>query len=163
MNGLLEGGTAVLFAVVLYALFYAIAGAQLRALLVADESPAYRVFGTLGVLAVAAIVWSFVGALVYWGILIWFRIWLQEPHAWRQQILSLTGWFPFGALFKYGPFPAGGPRAVAIVVGFPLCMFLAAGVVAICHWLRRDERADAPVSGGTMALARELGNTKERT
>ncbi len=152
MDQLVEGGTAVLYAVVLYAAFYGIAGAQLRNVLVADESPAWRIFAALGVIIVSSVVWLLVGTLVYWGNLVWFRIWLQEPHAWRGQILSLTGWFPFGALFKYGPFPAGGLRAVAIVLGYPATLLVCAGLWSLWHRLRHDETARA---GGTMlALAR---------
>lgn len=129
--GVIEGGTAVLFAIVIYALFYGLTGAQVRKVLVADEEPVVRIFGFLGIAFVALMVWAIVGAFVYWGILIWFRIWLQETHPWRQDILSATGWFPFGALFKYGHIPAGGVRGAIILLGFPVGLLIAGGVVAV--------------------------------
>ena len=97
-----EGGTAVLFAIVIYALYYGITGMQVYKVLVADEEPITRVLWFVGIAFVSMMVWAIVGGFVYWGILIWFRIWLRQPHAWHQQILSMTGWFPFGLLLKYG-------------------------------------------------------------
>src|SRR5690348_18364524 len=94
--GFIEGGTAVLYAIVIYAIYYGIVGMQVQTLLTADEEPGTRVFWFVGITFVSIMVWAIVGAVVYWGILIWFRIWLREPHAWRQEILSDTGWFPFG-------------------------------------------------------------------
>jgi hypothetical protein len=129
--GVIEGGTAVLFAIVIYAIFYGLAGTQVRKLLVADEEPVVRILGFFGIAFVALMVWAIVGAFVYWGILIWFRIWLRDPHPWRQDILSATGWFPFGLLYKYGHIPAGGIRAVLILLGFPVALLLAGGVVAV--------------------------------
>jgi hypothetical protein len=129
--GVIEGGTAVLFAIVIYALFYGLTGAQVRKVLIADEVPVVRIFGFLGIAFVALMVWAIVGAFVYWGILIWFRIWLQAPHPWRQDILSATGWFPFGALFKYGHIPVGGVRAALILIGFPIALLIAGGIVAV--------------------------------
>src|SRR5690348_5360022 len=116
--GVIEGGTAVLFAIVIYAIFYGLAGAQVRKLLVADEEPVVRILGFFGIAFVALMIWAIVGAFVYWGILIWFRIWLRDPHPWRQEILSATGWFPMGLLLKYGHVPKGGIRAAIIFFGF---------------------------------------------
>ena len=132
--GFIEGGTAVLFAVSMYGLFYAIAGAQVQKVLIADEEPTTRVFWFFGIAFVSLMVWAMVGAFVYWVILIWFRIWLREPHAWRQQILSDTGWFPFGVILKHGPIPPGGVRGIVIFAGYPIVLLVAASVVAL--WLR---------------------------
>jgi hypothetical protein len=129
--GVIEGGTAVLFAIVIYALFYGLTGAQVRKLLVADEEPVVRIFGFLGIVFVALMVWAIVGAFVHVGLLVWFRIWLRDPHPWRQHILNVTDWFPVGLLFQYGPFPPGGLRILAIVVGFSIVLMFAAGAVAI--------------------------------
>src|SRR5436309_2668110 len=98
--GVIEGGTAVLFAIVIYAIFYGLAGAQVRKLLVADEEPVVRILGFFGIAFVALMVWAIVGAFVHVGMLVWFRIWLRDPHPWRQQILRVTDWFPLALLFK---------------------------------------------------------------
>lgn len=129
--GFIEGGTAVLFAVVVYGIFYGLAGSQARSIIVADEAPVARVFGFLAVAFVSLLIWGVVGGVVYWGILIWFRIWLREPQPWRQQILSMTGWFPFGLILKRGPFPVGGARFAVILLGFPLALLVAAGGISI--------------------------------
>jgi hypothetical protein len=129
--GVIEGGTAVLFAIVIYAIFYGLTGAQVRKVLVADEEPVVRVFGFLGIVVVALMVWAVVGAFVHVGLLVWFRIWLRDPHPWRQEILNITDWFPVGLLFQYGPFPPGGMRIVVILVGFTIVVIIAAGMVAI--------------------------------
>ncbi len=129
--GFIEGGTAVLFAIVVYGIFYGLAGSQARNIVVADESPVGRVFGFLAVAFVSLLIWGGVGGVVYWGILIWFRIWLREPQPWRQQILSMTGWFPFGLILKRLPFPEGAVRLAVILLGFPLALLAAAGVISI--------------------------------
>ena len=154
--GFIEGGTAVLFAIVIYALYYGITGMQVYKILVADEEPGTRVFWFLGITFVSMMVWAIVGGFVYWGILIWFRIWLRQPHAWHQQILSMTGWFPFGLLLKYGPFPKGGIRGIVIFVGYPVVLLLAAGVVAVVLRVRGAFERDTPhVRPGTPAQMKE--------
>jgi hypothetical protein len=134
--GFIEAGSAVLFAIVVYAIFYGMAGVQIRKVLIADEEPITRVFWFLGATFISFMVWAMVGAVVYWGILIWFRIWLKQPHAWHAQILSATGWFPFGLILKHGPFPEGGLRGLVIFGGYPFVVLIAAGVVAICLRVR---------------------------
>ncbi|MHB8646172.1 MAG: hypothetical protein ACYDAR_10340 [Thermomicrobiales bacterium] len=129
--GFIEGGTAVLYAIVLYALYYGIVGTQVYKALIADEEPLTRVFWFIGITFVSLMVWAMIGAVVYWGILIWFRIWLQQPHAWRQEILSVTGWFPFGLILKHGPIPTGGVRGLFILLGYPVVLLIAAGIAAI--------------------------------
>ena len=95
--GFIEGGTAVLYAIVLYALYYGIVGMQVYKVLTADEEPMTRVLWFIGITFVSIMVWAIVGAVVYWGILIWFRIWLgSQPQSWLQDVLSDTGWFPNG-------------------------------------------------------------------
>jgi len=131
--GFIEGGTAVLYAIIVYAIYYGMAGTQVYKILVADEEPVLRVFWFIGITFVSLMVWAIVGAVVYWGILIWFRIWLRQPHAWRQEILSVTGWFPFGVILKHGPVPQGGVRGAFILLGYPVALLIAAGVVAVGH------------------------------
>ncbi len=130
----IEGGTAVLYAIILYALYYAVVGMQVYKALTADEEPLTRAFWFVCITFVSLMVWAIVGAVVYWGILIWFRIWLQQPHAWLQEILSDTGWFPFGLILKHGPIPVGGVRGAFILFGHPVVLLIAAGMVAL--WLR---------------------------
>jgi len=127
----IEGGTAVLYAIILYALYYAIVGMQMYKALTADEEPLTRAFWFVGITFVSLMVWAIVGAVVYWGILIWFRIWLQQPHAWLQEILSDTGWFPFGLILKHGPIPTGGVRGLFIFLSYPVVLLIAAGMAAI--------------------------------
>ena len=83
-----EGGIAVLFAAAVYGAFFAVAGAQLHRALFADEGPGMRTFYAVVVAVISGIVWVMVGAVVYWGILLWFRFFLQEPQPWRQQLLA---------------------------------------------------------------------------
>ncbi len=130
----IEGGTAVLYAIILYTLYYGIVGMQVYKVLTADEEPLTRVFWFVGIAFVSLMVWAIVGAVVYWGILIWFRIWLTQPHAWLQEILSDTGWFPFGLVLRHGPIPTGGVRGAFILVGYPVVLLIAAGLAAL--WLR---------------------------
>ncbi len=150
--GLIEGGVAVLYAIVLYAIYYGIVGAQLHKALVADEEPGTRVFWFFGITFVALMVWAMVGAVVYWGILIWFRIWLKDPHPWRQEILSDTGWFPFGLILKHGPIPTGGVRGAFVFLSFPFVLLIAAGVAALWQrvggwWERTTTRRAHGMSG----------------
>ncbi|MCA1723862.1 MAG: hypothetical protein LC748_06360 [Thermomicrobia bacterium] len=160
--GFIEGGTAVLYAVIFYALYYGIIGTQTYKLLVADEEPMTRVFWFVGIAFVSIMVWAIVGAVVYWGILIWFRIWLREPHAWRQDILSDTGWFPFGFILKHAPIPTGGVRGAFIFLGYPVVLLIAAGLVALwtrgqAGWERMTARRMHPEPGApgqTKGLAR---------
>jgi hypothetical protein len=159
--GVIEGGTAVLFAIVIYGLFYGLTGAQVRKVVIADEEPVVRIFGFLGIAVVALMVWALVGGFVYWGILIWFRIWLQDPHPWRQVILSTTGWFPFGLLFKYGRFPVGGIRGAAILIIFPFVLLLAGGAVAI--GLRIRDAFDRMTASRGSKSAHVGGSVKEST
>lgn len=154
--GFIEGGTAVLFAIVIYAIYYGITGVQVYKVLTADEEPVTRAFWFIGIIFVSMMVWAIVGAFVYWGILIWFRIWLRQPHAWRQEILSATGWFPFGVILKHGPFPAGGVRGIVIFAGYPVVVLIAGGVMGL--YLRgRDawERAAPRARQGTPARPKE--------
>lgn len=146
--GVIEGGTAVLFAIVIYGLFYGLTGAQVRKVLVADEEPGVRVLGFLGIAFIALMVWACVGAFVHVGCLVWFRIWLREPHAWRQQILRVTNWFPLGLLLKYGPLAKaqGGIRLLVILVLFPMILLLAGGAVAL--GLRVRGMMERPTVGG---------------
>jgi hypothetical protein len=142
--GVIEGGTAVLFAIVIYGLFYGLAGAQVRKVLVADEEPGVRILGFFGIAFIALMVWACVGAFVHVGCLVWFRIWLREPHTWRQQILRVTDWFPFALLFKYRPLAGaqGGMRLLVILILFPITLLIAGGAVAIGLRLRgMTERA----------------------
>lgn len=155
--GFIEGGTAVLFAIILYALFYAITGTQVYNVLVADEERVTRAFWFLGIAFVSMMVWAIVGAVVYWGILIWFRIWLRQPHAWHQQILSATGWFPFGLILRYGPFPVGGVRGVVIFAGYPVVLLVAAGAMGLC--LRARDGWDHRASGARGASVRPKEST----
>ena len=149
--GFIEGGTAVLYAVVLYAIYYGIIGMQVYKLLTADEEPRTRFFWFLGIAFVSMMVWAIVGAVVYWGILIWFRIWLgPRPQVWLQEILSDTGWFPFGLIFKYGPIPKGGARGAFIFLGYPVVLLIAAGVAAL--WSR--------ARGGWEAMAARRARTE---
>lgn len=156
MSGLLQGGPAVLFAIVIYSAFFALAGAQLWRVLAADESVAVRLFGSLAVIVVSFVVWVLVGAMVYWGILLWFRFLLQEPHAWRQQILDLTAWFPFGALFRTRTFPPGLATALAILIGYPVTLLIAAAIVALWRYLRHD----ATPSRGANGILTVLGTKR---
>lgn len=154
--GFIEGGTAVLFAVVIYALYYGITGMQVYKVLTADEEPKTRVFWFVGIAFVSMMVWAIVGGFVYWGILIWFRVWLRQPHAWHQQILSMTGWFPFGLILKYGPFPKGGIRGIVIFAGYPVVLLIAAGVVSLVLRVRGAfDRGASRVRPGTPARAKE--------
>lgn len=131
--GFIEGGTAVLYAIVLYAIYYGIVGMQVYKVLTADEEPLTRVFWFVGITFVSIMVWAIVGAVVYWGILIWFRIWLgSQPHVWLQDILSDTGWFPFGLILKHAPIPMGGVRGAFIFFGYPVVLLIAAGIAALC-------------------------------
>ena len=133
--GFIEGGIEVLYAIMLYAIYYGIVGMQVYKVLTADEEPMTRVFWFVGIVFVSIMVWAIVGAVVYWGILIWFRIWLgPQPQSWLQEILSDTGWFPFGLILRYGPIPTGGVRGAFIFLGYPVVVLIATGVVAI--WLR---------------------------
>lgn len=151
MSGLLQGGPAVLFAVIIYGIFYAIAGEQFRRVLVADESTPVRVFSGLAVIVVSAVIWVLVGTIVYWGILLWFGFLLQEPHAWRQHVLDLTAWFPCGALLSTGVFAPGIARAVAILLGYPAMLFLAA--LLITFWRRiRSNIAPDDATGGIIPV-----------
>lgn len=135
--GFIEGGTAVLYAIVLYAIYYGIVGTQVYKVLIADEEPMTRVLWFVGITFVSIMVWAIVGAVVYWGILIWFRIWLgSQPQAWLQDILSDTGWFPFGFIFKHAPIPTGGVRGAFIFLGYPVLLLIAAGLVAIWMAMR---------------------------
>ncbi|MGI8857729.1 MAG: hypothetical protein ACR2JW_18495 [Thermomicrobiales bacterium] len=149
----LQAGTAVLFAIVMYALYYGITGVQVYKVLVADEEPVTRAFWFLGITFVSIMVWAIVGGVVYWGILIWFRIWLQQPHAWQPAILSATGWFPFGLILKHGPFPEGGTRGIVIIAGYPVVLLIAAGVMGLCLRARAawEERATPPIRPGAPA------------
>jgi hypothetical protein len=131
----IEGGTAVLYAIILYGIYYGILGMQVYKVLTADEEPMTRVFWFVGIVFVSIMVWAIVGAVVYWGILIWFRIWLgSQPQTWLQEVLSDTGWFPFGLILRYGPVPTGGVRGGFIFLGYHGVVLIAAGVVAL--WLR---------------------------
>lgn len=150
MSGLLQGGPAVLFAVIIYGIFYALAGGQFRRVLVADESIGMRVFSSLAVIVVSAVIWMLVGAVVYWSILLWFRFLLQEPHAWRQQILDLTAWFPCGALFGIGAFPPGVGRVAEILLSYPAMLLLAAMLIA-CWQHIRGESVPTHRARGAMA------------
>jgi len=150
--GLIEGGVAVLYAIALYAVYYGIVGAQVHRALIADEEPGTRVFWFFGITFVGLMVWAMVGAVVYWGILIWFRIWLRDPHPWRQEILSDTGWFPFGLILKHGPIPTGGVRGAFVFLGFPFVLLIAAGVAALwsranIRWERATTRRAHPTPG----------------
>ncbi|GEM_PF-5053971 len=152
--GFIEGGIAVLYAIILYAIYYSIVGMQVYKVLIADEEPVTRVFWFIGITFVSLMVWAMVGAVVYWGILIWFRIWLREPHAWRQEILSVTGWFPFGVILKHGPIPQGGVRGLFIFLSYPVVLLIAAGMAAIgvrAHdgWDRVMAHRTRPESGAT--------------
>ncbi len=153
----LQAGTAVLFAIVIYALYYGITGVQTYKVLVADEEPVTRAFWFLGITFVSIMVWAIVGGVVYWGILIWFRIWLQQPHAWQPAILSATGWFPFGLILKHGPFPEGGARGIAILVGYPVVLLIAAGVMGLCLRARDawGERAATHIRPGAPVRPKE--------
>lgn len=148
--GFIEGGTAVLFAVIMYAVYWGVAGAQVRKIVIADEEPRLRFFWFLGVAFASIMVWAMVGALVYWVILIWFRIWLRDPHPWRQEILSATGWFPFGLILRHGPFPKGGAQGAVVFLGYPFVLLIAAGCVAIVLRVR-------DVVTGGVARGRRLG------
>jgi hypothetical protein len=141
----IEGGIALLYAIMLYGIYYGIVGMQVYKVLTADEEPMTRVFWFIGIAFVSIMVWAIVGAVVYWGILIWFRIWLgSQPQSWLQEMLSDTGWFPFGLILRYGPIPTGGARGAFIFVGYPVVMLAAAGVVALClHMQRGWERMTA--------------------
>lgn len=158
--GFIEGGTAVLFAIVMYAIFYAIVGMQVRNVVTADEEPIARVFGFLGISFVALMVWGILGGFVYWVILIWFRIWLRDPHPWRQEILSTTGWFPFGFILKHGPFPVGAIRGVVLLFGFPVVLQVAAGIVALILRVRDAATSRtagrSPVGQGTPSPTKEF-------
>src|SRR5205085_12558353 len=124
--------------------------------MVADEEPRTRVLWFVGIAFVSMMVWAIVGGFVYWGILIWFRVWLRQPHAWHQQILSATGWFPFGLILKYGPFPKGGIRGIVIFAGYPVVLLIAAGVVALALRVRGAlERETPPVRTAPPARAKE--------
>jgi hypothetical protein len=148
----IEGGTAILFAIVIYGLFYGLTGAQVRKVVIADEEPIARVFGFLGVAVVALMVWAMVGGFVYWGILIWFRIWLRDSHPWRQDILSATGWFPYGLVFKYGHLPVGGIRGAVIFIGFPFVLLIAGGAVGIGLRIRDALRPVKPIGARQMGF-----------
>ncbi|MDQ2785895.1 MAG: hypothetical protein M3Y58_12930 [Chloroflexota bacterium] len=155
----IEGGTAVLYAIILYALYYAIVGMQVYKVLTADEEPMTRTFWFVGIAFVSLMVWAIVGAVVYWGILIWFRIWLQQPHAWLQEILSDTGWFPFGLILKHGPIPTGGVRGAFILVGYPVILLIAAGLVAL--WVRASGAWETMATRRTHSEPGAPARTKE--
>lgn len=157
--GFIEGGVAVLFAIVLYAIYYGIVGTQVYRALIADEEPGTRVFWFAGITFVSLMVWAIVGAFVYWGILIWFRIWLKDPHPWRQEILSDTGWFPFGVILKHGPVPTGGVRGAFIFLAYPVVLLIAAGMAAIGHriggwWEEKTARHTSCAPARTKEIAR---------
>lgn len=147
MPGVIEGGVAVLFAVVAYGAFFAAAGAQLHRALTADEGAGLRAFYAAAVVAVSAIAWVLVGAMVYGGTLLWFRFFLQQPQPWRQQILDRTRWFPAGVLVETGAFPPGAGRGLAVLLGYPAALFLAAALVALWRRLRRDRDDHVPAPG----------------
>ena len=153
----IQASTAVLFAIVMYALYYGATGIQVYKALVADEEPITRVLWFVGIAFVSLMLWAIVGGVVYWGILIWFRIWLQDPHAWQPAILSATGWFPFGLILKHGPFPEGGIRGIVIFAGFPIVLLVAGGIMGL--YLRAhdawDERATPRTRSGTSARPKE--------
>jgi hypothetical protein len=155
--GFIEGGTAVLFAIVIYALYYGITGMQVYKALVADEEPITRVLWFVGIAFVSMMVWALVGGFVYWGILIWFRIWLRQPHAWHQQILSTTGWFPFGLILRYGRFPTGGIRGLVIFGGYPVVLLIVAGIVALVLRVRSVFEQDAPHAGARTSVRAKEG------
>lgn len=155
----IEGGTAVLYAIILYALYYGIVGMQVYKVLTADEEPMTRAFWFVGIAFVSLMVWAIVGAVVYWGILIWFRIWLQQPHAWLQEILSDTGWFPFGLILKHGPIPTGGVRGAFILFGYPVVLLIAAGLAAL--WLRISGAWETMAARRTHAEHGKPARTKE--
>jgi len=144
---IIEGGIAVLFAVAVYGAFFALAGAQVRRALFADEGPGLRAFYAVAVMALSAIVWVMVGAVVYWGILLWFRFFLQEPQPWRQQLLDLTRWFPAGLLVTTPLFRGEAGRALAVVLGYPATLLLAAVAVALWRRVRRERTGDAAADG----------------
>lgn len=156
MSGLLQGGPAVLFAVAMYGVFFALVGEQLRRVLVADESVAARIFGSLAVVVLSAVVWVLVGTVVFWTILLWFRFLLQEPHPWRQQIIDLTAWFPIGALLRTRAFSPGLASGLAVLIGYPAALGIAAGMVALWHQIRRE----APVPAATGGIVTVLGTKR---
>lgn len=147
MPTIIEGGIAVLFAAAVYGAFFVAAGAQLRRALFADEGPGMRAFYAVAVVAISAIVWVMVGAVVYWGILLWFRFFLQEPQPWRQQLLDRTRWFPAGLLVTTPLFKGEAGRALAVVLGYPATLLLAAGAVALWRHGRRDGTGSAAADG----------------
>jgi hypothetical protein len=153
----IEASTAVLYAIVIYAIYYGITGVQVYKVLIADEEPLTRVFWFIGIAFVSLMFWAIVGGVVYWGILIWFRIWLQDPHAWQPAILSATGWFPFGLILKHGPFPEGGVRGLVIFAGYPVVLLIAAGVMGLCLRARDawEERATSRTRPATSARPKE--------
>ncbi len=161
--GFIEGGTAVLYAIVLYALYYGMVGMQVYKVLTADEEPLTRVLWFIGITFVSIMVWAIVGAVVYWGILIWFRIWLgSQPQFWLQDVLSDTGWFPFGFIFKHATIPMGGVRGAFIFLGYPFVLLIAAGLVAVCiaardRWEKmaaRRTRVERHASSQTKGIVR---------
>jgi len=156
MSGLLQGGPAVLFAVAMYGVFFALVGEQLRRVVVADESFAARLFGGLAVVVLSAVVWVLIGTVVFWTILLWFRFLLQEPHAWRQQIIDLTAWFPLGALLHTGAFSPGLASGLAVLIGYPASLGIAAGFVALWHRMRRE----APTRAATGGIVTVLGTKR---
>lgn len=162
MPGVIEGGVAVLFAAAMYAGFFAVAGAQLRRALTADEEPGLRAFYSVAVVLLSAIVWVMVGAVVYWGILLWFRFFLQEYQPWRQQILGLTSWFPAGLLVATGLFRAESGRALAVLLGYPAALFLAAGLTGLWRRARRDRDDDDATPTGIMTTLTNRRSAEER-
>lgn len=156
MPTIIEGGIAVLFAAAVYGAFFVAAGAQLRRTLFADEGPGMRAFYAVAVVAISAIVWVMVGAVVYWGILLWFRFFLQEPQPWRQQLLDRTRWFPAGLLVTTPLFKGEAGRALAVVLGYPAVLLLVAGGIAL--WQRgRRERSERATTGGVLTKLNEKG------
>ncbi len=156
MSGLLQGGPAVLFAVAMYGVFFAFVGEQLRRVLVADESIVARLFGSIAVVVISAVVWVLVGTVVFWTVLLWFRFLLQEPHAWRQQIIDATAWFPIGALLRTHAFAPGLASGLAVLIGYPTSLGVAAGIVALWHRAGRE----APVRAAPGGIVTMLGTKR---
>ena len=97
--GVIEGGTAVLFAIVIYAIFYGLAGTQVRKLLIADEEPVVRILGFFGIAFVALMVWAI------------------------ATILSTVD-EPFQQLARYAPWLLAAPLVVTAHRLVRLCRFL---------------------------------------
>ena len=56
--GFIEGGTAILFAIVIYAIYYGITGMQVYKALTADEEPLTRVWWFVGITFASLMVWA---------------------------------------------------------------------------------------------------------